>query len=111
QRRVCDVAGLRAEPALAGDEVDQALLVHRHPSSPFLSWNQKNPRGPSVRRYGSSPIGGNAVWPNISTGTCPSQRERSSWTACAERARLCTQRTMSSSYVRTCAKIRGLSGL
>ena len=45
-RGVRDMARLRAEPALAGDEVDQGLLVDGHPSSSFRSWNQKNPRGP-----------------------------------------------------------------
>ena len=32
-----------------GDEVDQCLLV-AHTDSSFRSWNQKNPRGPSVSR-------------------------------------------------------------
>ena len=49
---------------------------------------------------------GKRVRPNISSGMKPSQRERSSSTACADRATLWTQRTMSSSYVRTCAKIQ-----
>ena len=35
--------------------------------------------------------------PLISSGTIPSKRDRSSWTAWAERARLWTQTTMSSS--------------
>ena len=62
-----------------------------------LSWNQKNPLGASVSRYGRSPIGGKLVRPNISSGTSPANCDRSSSTACAERATLCTQSTMSSS--------------
>src|SRR5579884_2959394 len=107
--RVDHVPRLRPEPPLLGDELDQRLLV-RHSDSSFRSWNQKNPLGPSVSRYGSSPIRGKRVRPNISSGIIPSQRERSSSTACADRAVLCTHRTTSSSYVRKCAKMRGLSG-
>src|SRR5581483_3247447 len=100
---------LRAEPALARDEVDQLSFIG-HSASSFRNWNQKNPRGARVRRYGSSPMRGNRVRPNISSGTSPSQRDRSSSTACAERARLWTQRIVSSAYCRTCAKMRGFSG-
>ena len=85
--RVCHFARLRPEPALRGDEVDQL----------GFSWNQKNPLGASVSRYGRSPIGGNRVRPNISSGTIPANCDRSSSTAWAERATLWTQSTMSSS--------------
>ena len=85
--RVHDLARLRREPAPRGDELDQS----------FLSWNQKKPLGARVSRYGSSPILGKRVRPNISSGTRPANRDRSSSTACAERATLCTHRTMSSS--------------
>src|SRR3954470_14109465 len=109
--RVRDGARLGAIPALLRDVLDHRMLVEVHEaSSAGRSWNQKNPRGASVSRYGNSPIRGKRVRPNISSGTKPSQRERSSSTACAERATLWTQRMMSSSYVRTCAKMRGFSG-
>ena len=48
--------------------------------------------------------------PNISTGWRPSYHERSSSTACAVEARLCTHSAMSSSYSRMWAKIFGFSG-
>ncbi len=70
---VRDGPRLRAEPALRGDELDERALVRPslRPAPAVCSWNQKNPRGASVRRYGSSPIGGKAVRPSISTGTIP----------------------------------------
>ncbi len=93
---VRDLARLRAEPALREHELAQCVLRDRHcevmrrghTSSGGRSWNQKKSRGPSVSRYGSSPTGGNAVRPNISSGTIPRNRARSSSTACAERATL-----------------------
>src|SRR5205085_1018694 len=107
--RVRYIARLPAVPALLHDAVDERLLVEVHACC--LKRNQKNPLGASVSRYGSSPIGGKLVRPNISSGTIPSYRERSSWTGCAERARLWTQRITSSSHFRMCAKIRELSEL
>src|SRR5205085_822991 len=98
-----DLARLRAEPALLPNEVEQPPLVDfRHPPldldhSGSLSWNQKYPRGASVRRYGSSPIAGKRELPKSSTGIRPRNADRSSSTACAERATLWTQRTTSSS--------------
>src|SRR5712691_6983318 len=98
-------ARFRAVPPPARDVLDQLALDEAHrvdllgrASSDwgFLSWNQKNPRGASVNRYGKSPMAGKRVRPNISSGTISAYSERSSWTAWAERARLCTQRTTSS---------------
>ena len=49
--RVRDRPRLRAVPALPGHVLDQRPLVHlTPPASSGLSWNQKNPRGASVRR-------------------------------------------------------------
>src|SRR5262249_41055353 len=96
--RAGDVAGLRPEPALRDDVLDELVLVEDGcVHSGFFSWNQKNPLGLRVSKYGSSPIGGNFERPLISSGTRPAKRDRSSCTACADPARLCTQRTMSSS--------------
>src|SRR5207248_7685161 len=106
--RVRDHARLRSVPALPGDVVDQGLFVEGH-ALVSLNWNQKNPLGARVSRYGSSPTGGKLVRPNISSGTIPAKAERSSWTACAERATLWTQSTVSSSQRRMWAKIFGLS--
>src|SRR5581483_8769406 len=89
--RPSDLAALRAVPALRRHVVDELPLVERaepcHAES-FLSWNQNHPRGASVSRYGSFPIRGNPERPSISSGTYSSNSERSSSTACAERARL-----------------------
>ena len=106
--RVRDLLRLRAVPAaplderlqlLVRDELDLAggdAVGDHSRSSGCISWNQKNPRGASVSRYGRLDLR-NAVRPNISVGTQPSYHERSSSTACADRARLWTQRTTSSS--------------
>src|SRR4029450_13024916 len=106
---VGDLLRLRAVPAAPADEfaqrrvVDELDLARCDPvgdhsdASGFVSWNQKNPRGARVSRYGSEPTCGNGVRPNISVGPHPSYHERSSSTACADRARLWTQRTTSSS--------------
>ncbi len=69
-------------------------------STSAASRNQKKPCAGSVRRYGSSPIGGKAVRPAISTGTRPRKRRRSSSTGCAERARFATHRIASPSSSR-----------
>ena len=100
--RAGDLARLGAVPALAGDVLDQLVLGERRrsrvTSRPSCSRNQKKPRGASVSRYGSSPIGGNArPAEHLLRHVARRTRDRSSSTACAERARLCTQRTMSSS--------------
>src|SRR5207248_9882888 len=108
--RVRGPARLRAVPARPGDVLDQRLFVEGH-ALVSLNWNQKNPLGASVSRYGSSPTGGKLVRPNISSGTIPAKAERSSWTAWAERATLWTQSTTSSSHFRMCAKMRELSEL
>src|SRR4029077_19176184 len=94
-----DVTPLEPVPALVSDVLDQLVLgqlAQLGQETSFLSRNQNQPRGASVSRYGHSPIGGNCVRPSISSGTEPQNSERSSSTACAERARLCTQRMMSS---------------
>ena len=57
--------------------------------------------------FGSLTLATGSLWANISWGTHPSYHDRSSSTACAERARLWTQRTTSSSYRRMCANTRG----
>ena len=48
--RADHLARLGAEPALLDDVVDQRTLVDRGHAQSFLSWNQKNPRGPNVSR-------------------------------------------------------------
>ena len=45
--------------------------LHRRRSASSLSRNQKKPRGASVSRYGSSPMRGKRVRPNISIGRAP----------------------------------------
>ncbi len=55
-------------------------------------------------------MAGNRERPKTSTGTRPLYAERSSSTACAERARLCTHSITSSSYLRMWAKMRGFDG-
>ena len=82
---VCDVPRLGAVPALMLHVLDELGLIDH---ACCLKRNQKNPLGASVNRYGSSPIGGKLVLPNISSGTIPAYRERSSWTGWADRARL-----------------------
>ena len=44
------------------------MSVIARSSSGSTSWNQKNPRGASVSRYGSSPMRGKRERPKISTG-------------------------------------------
>src|SRR5439155_3407733 len=102
-------ARLRGVPPLLQHVLDQRALVEIHSAAAF-SWNQKNPRGASVSRYDSSPIAGKRVRPNISSGTIPANSCKSSSTAWADRARLCTQSTMSSSQRLTWAKILVFSG-
>src|SRR3954471_24815545 len=79
--RVRDGARLGSVPPLLRDVLDHRLLVEIHLDSAGRSWNQKNPRGASVSRYGNSPIAGKRVRPSISSGTMPTYFERSSSTA------------------------------
>src|SRR5688500_3046770 len=70
------------------------------------SLNQKKPYGLSVSMYGSSPIRGNRLWPNISIGIAPASGRRSSSATCAVPDRLVTTRTVSPSNDRTYARTR-----
>src|SRR5690606_2920268 len=66
--------------------------------------------GPTVRKYGSSPMLGNGVCPSISTGWTPSWWERSISTGWVRRERLATTRTVSDPRDRSKASTLGLSG-
>ena len=77
----------------------------RRPSSPAAvtctasrcSVNQYDAYGPSVRKYGCSPIRGNSVSPAISIGIRPANAFRSSSAGCTARDRLATTRIVSRS--------------
>ena len=61
------------------------------------SVNQYDAYGPSVRKYGCSPMRGNSVSPLISTGISPANAVRSSSAGCTVRDRLATTRIVSRS--------------
>src|SRR5262249_37028918 len=103
----------RAEPPLAREEVQKALarergdrLVDRarHQVDRWNSFacsgrrmrNHNTLCGPSVRRYGNSPIGGKQLLLQSSSGTNPWNSRSSSSTNCAKRERLLTHIMVSS---------------
>src|SRR5262245_12770427 len=80
----------------------------RDPGS--TSFNQRNPYGARLKKYGCSPTGGKCAPPNISTTADPRQLRRSSATGSADGARLATTSTRSSASSRTYASTRVLVG-